>query len=69
MDYSLWVSLNYEILWFTVALQAGKQENWNILPLEISHIDIAHLCNQFNHVFALLNYFYTTFQNHLFLSK
>ena len=25
-----------------------------ILPLATSHIAIAHLCNQFNHVFALL---------------
>ena len=38
-----------------------------ILPLATSHIAIAHLCNQFNHVFALL--ISATFQNHYFLSK
>ena len=46
------VSLNYKILWFTIL--ACNYKSTEILLLATPHIAIAHLCNQFNHVFALL---------------
>ena len=46
------VSLNYKILWFIIL--ACNCKSTKILLLATSHIAIAHLWNQFNHVFALL---------------